>query len=161
MLSSKKSKLKTKLLRDCVARAPAFAARAFLPTLPALAQNAPSPFLAHEAAQLLKDLFAARGGDGPVTTDADAKAALAALAALLAKDGVKTDRLRTLLEAALAVATKHPNASSADVRAAAAKVADGHASSAVQSLAAKLGGAGSSKKRPADPVQKTKKKRKA
>ena len=159
--ASKKSKLKTKLLKDCVARAPALAGPAFLGELPRLAAAAPSPFLAAEALGLLKDVFQA-----VETTDAQADAALDACAALVGRDDKmhKTDRLRVLLDAAVAVARKHPGAKLAKVRKAAAKVAAGHASSAVVALAAKLGAVDDRKraapaaKNPAQKKRKTAKK---
>jgi hypothetical protein len=136
-LSSRKSKLKSKLLRDAVKLAPGLASAAFLPGLPALAMNAPSPFLAHEATRLLHDLYASRH---IVTNEAAANDAGAALATLAARGTfAKTDRLKTLLGAANALVIAHPHTKISPLKENVRKIATNHASSTIRCLAAKLG----------------------
>ena len=136
-LSSKKSKLKTKVLRDAVQLAPGLASAAFLSRLPALAVNAPSSFLAHEAIRILHDLYASRR---IVRNDATANEAGSALAKLVSNSTfAKTGRLKTLLEAASALVTAHPHVNTISLKENVKKIASNHASSTVRCLAAKLG----------------------
>lgn len=136
-LSSKKSKLKTKVLRDAVRLAPGLASVAFLSRLPALAMNAPSSFLAHEAIRILHDLYAS---GRIVTNDVAANEAGSALAILVADSTfAKTGRLKTLLEAANALVAAHPDANTISLKENVKKIAFNHASSTVRCLAAKLG----------------------